>query len=91
MDLEILTPEQKIIKYLATTGYLTSVGDVSKALEDSDYADYLITGDGLYDEIVDSGIIGGDCNHESLTNEEIQEVFDNDYMRNNSSKNKLTK
>lgn len=83
-----LTLEQKIIKKLALQGYITNVGDVTTALEDNEYAKKLITGNdvpGLDDEINGSG--GSDtpaeCNHEALTNEEIQEVFDNDEETNN--------
>lgn len=74
-----LTLEQKIVKHLALQGYLTNVGDVTTALEDNEYAKKLITGNavpGIDDEIDGSG--GSDCDHEALTNEEIQEVFDND-------------
>lgn len=74
-----LTLEQKIVKYLAKKGYITNVGDVTTALRDNEYAKKLITGNdipGLDDEIETGG--SDDCDHESLTNEEIQEVFDND-------------
>lgn len=75
-----LSIEQKIIKHLANTGFLSSVGDVAEALKRQQYAEWLITGDGLDDEVKEQygENIGGDCGHESLTNEEIQEVFDND-------------
>lgn len=71
--------EQKIVKYLAKKGYITNVGDVITALKDNEYAKKLITGNdipGLADEIEIGG--SGDCDHEALSNEEIQEVFDND-------------
>lgn len=74
-----LTLEQKIVKHLALQGYLTNVGDVTTALKDNEYAKKLITGNdipGIDDEIDGSG--EADCDHEALTNEEIQEVFDND-------------
>ena len=75
-----LTTEQKIIKYLAELGSITQVGEVSKALIDQDYAEFLITGNGLEDEVREEygENIEGDCDHESLSNEEIQVVFDND-------------
>lgn len=77
------TLEQKIIKYLADKGYITNVGDVITALKDFTYAEKMITGNeipGLKDDIEEEGIGGGstECDHEALTNEEIQEVFDND-------------
>lgn len=78
--MEELTLEQKIIKKLALQGYLTNVGDVTTALKDNEYAKKLITGNdipGIDDEIDGSG--EADCDHEALTNPEIQEVFDNDY------------
>ena len=75
-----LTLEQKIIKKLALQGYLTNVGDVTTALENNEYAKKLITGNdipGLDDEI-DGSNNPAECDHEALTNDEIQEVFDND-------------
>ena len=80
-----LTLEQKIIKKLALQGYLTNVGDVTTALKDNEYAKKLITGNdipGLDDETGGSDT-PAECNHEALTNEEIQEVFDNDEETNN--------
>jgi hypothetical protein len=86
--MEGLTLEQKIIKYLADKGYITNVGDVITALKDFSYAEKMVTvkGEpGLKDDIKDAiisgevdGEVSGDCDHEPLTNEEIQEVFDND-------------
>lgn len=84
-----LTLEQKIVKYLADKGYITNVGDVTRALKDVLYAEKMVSveGDpGIKDDIKDAIISGeiegdvnmGDCDHESLTNEEIQRVFDND-------------
>ena len=69
-----LTLEQKIIQYLANIKGLTNVGDVATALKDPEYAKILVTGNGLDDEIQNEN-----CNHKTLTNEEIKEVFDNDY------------
>lgn len=67
-----LTNDQKVIKYLALTRMLTQVGEVTAALEDPEYATELLDFD-----IPEDGE-GGDCNHEALTIDEIQEVFDND-------------
>jgi hypothetical protein len=89
VDTRVLTLEQKIIKHLADKGYITNVGDVTRALRDILYAENLITGNttpGIVDDVkqeIESGNIEiegvtGDCDHEPLTNEEIQEVFDND-------------
>lgn len=96
---EKMTLEQKIVKHLADKGYITNVGDVTRALREILYAELMITGNpipGLKDEI-EEGIISGDidintddiCDHEPLSNDEIQEVFDNDYYEKeeqNSSK-----
>ena len=90
-----LTLEQKIVKYLAEKGYITNVGDVITALKDFKYAEKMITvknAPGIKDDIkeeIESGNIEidgvtGDCNHEALTNDEIQEVFDNDNKEANS-------
>ena len=84
-----LTLEQKIVKYLADKGYITNVGDVITALKDFTYAEKMISGndvpslkDDIKEEIESGNIeiegVTGDCNHEALTNDEIQEVFDND-------------
>lgn len=81
-----LTLEQKIVLHLAKKGYLTHAGDVTTALKDNEYAKKLITGNaipGIDDEIDGSG--ESDCDHEALTNEEIQEVFDNDNDKNNET------
>lgn len=87
--MEELTLEQKIVKALASKGYITRVGDVTKALRDVLYAEKMVSAEGapgIKDDIEDAIISGeidgevnmGDCDHEPLTNEEIQEVFDND-------------
>lgn len=84
-----LTLEQKIVKTLARKGYITNVAAVSAALKDILYAEKMVSVEGkpgIKDDIKDAIISGeidgevntGDCDHESLTNEEIQEVFDND-------------
>ena len=52
-----LTLEQKIIEHLAKKGYITNVGDVTRALQDVLYADKMITAqgkDGLKDDIEDA-------------------------------------
>lgn len=84
-----LTLEQKIVYFLAKKGYITNVGDVITALKDFSYAEKMVSAEGepgIKDDIkegIESGNIEidgvtGDCDHKSLTNEEIQEVFDND-------------
>ena len=89
MDTSKLTLEQKVVLHLAKKGYLTNSGDIQRALKEFEYANRMITAlnePGLKDDIkdaIESGEIEGgggsaDCEHESLTNEEIQEVFDND-------------
>ena len=67
-----MTNEQKIIHYLASIGQLTNVGEVCAALEDPEYAKYLTSID-----VPEDGELA-ECDHESLSNSEIQEVFDND-------------
>ena len=76
IDTTNLSVEQKIVLHLAKTGYLTSTGDITRALAEQSYAEYLVTGNGLSDEGIGDAI----CDHEALTNEEIQEVFDNDFV-----------
>ena len=89
MDTNNLTLEQKIVYFLAKKGYITNVGDVITALKDFSYAEKMVTSNetpGLKDDIkeeIEAGNIeiegvGGACDHEALTNDEIQEVFDND-------------
>jgi hypothetical protein len=75
-----MTIEQKIVADLAKKKILTRPYVISKAMDEAEYAKIIITGDGLDDEVKEQygENIGGDCDHESLTNEEIQEVFDND-------------
>lgn len=80
IDTTKLSAEQKVILHLAKIGYLTAGGDIQRALRDQKYAEFLVTGNGLSDEL--PGCDDPDhehCNHEAMTNEEIQEVFDNDY------------
>ena len=66
-----LTIEQKIVKHLANLRILNNVGDVTAALKDPEYANFLVIGN-------TGGVDDGDCDHEALTNPEIQVVFDND-------------
>lgn len=73
-----LTIEQKIIRYLAETGSFSQIGEVAEALKNPKYAEYLITGNGLTDEIEDAGLGNAECDHEPLNQEEIDEVFNND-------------
>ena len=76
--MEDLTIEQKIVRLLARKGYITKVGDVTKALKDVKYAEKLIIGtSGEIPDINDDGTIA-DCEHKALTTDEIQQVFDND-------------
>ena len=93
--MEKLTLEQKVILHLAKKGYITNAGDIQRALKEFEYADKMILAEGdpgLKDDIkeeIESGNIEiegvtGDCNHEALTNDEIQEVFDNDNEEVNS-------
>lgn len=84
--MKTLTIEQKIVKHLANKGYITHVGDVLRALAEPEYAERLIIGTtGEIPDINDDGTIDGDCDHEALTNKEIQEVFDNDYYEKKGS------
>ena len=87
--MENLTLEQKVVLHLAKKGYLTSAGDIQRALKEFEYADQMVRAEGdpgLKDDIkkgITSGEIeiegiGEECAHDALTNEEIQEVFDND-------------
>lgn len=89
MNTENMTLEQKIVYFLAKKGYITNVGDVITALKDFSYAEKMVSVEGepgIKDDIkegIESGNIEIEgvtigCDHKSLTNEEIQEVFDND-------------
>lgn len=82
-----MTLEQKIVYFLAEKGYITNLSAVFAALKDVSFAEEVVTilgKTGIKDDIenaIRSGEIDidiDDCDHESLTNEEIQEVFDND-------------
>lgn len=93
--MEELTLEQKIVYFLAKKGYITNVGDVITALKDFTYAEKMVSAKnepGIKDDIkeeIESGKleiegVTGECEHEALTNDEIQEVFDNDNKEANS-------
>lgn len=71
-----LTNDQKIICSLANRKLITQVGEVAAALEDPEYAIELLNFDVPEDNEIGGG--DGECDHEALTIEEIQEVFDND-------------
>lgn len=72
-----LTTEQKVIKRLAELGLITKVGEVHESLTNPEYADKILT-DSNNNDIIDNEINSTECDHEALTNDEIQEVFDND-------------
>jgi hypothetical protein len=111
IDISKLTLEQKVVLRLAELGYITSYGDIQRALNDMQYANYMISAvqddgkinpdidtdnDGVadenpnFDDIIanapgvpecdgeDGDHVIIECDHEALTPEEIQEVFDND-------------
>jgi hypothetical protein len=82
--------EQKIVLYLADLGYITDVVAATAALEHQNIADWLITGDGLQDEVeeaIESGEIEVDtCDHEALTGDEINQVFEPGIIENEENK-----
>lgn len=71
-----LTNDQKIICSLANRKLITQVGEVAAAMEDPEYAIELLNFNVPEDDEIGGG--DGECDHEALTIEEIQEVFDND-------------
>lgn len=98
-----LTLEQKVVLRLAEMGFLTSGGDIQRAMKEFQYANYMISpinddgslhpeidkdNDGIPDNttikenienatgIECDGNCEAECDHEALTNEEIQDVFD---------------
>lgn len=79
MPISDLTIEQKVIYYLTKIGLIPNLTEAWEALRNPDYADFLVTGNGLSDEF---GSESADCDHESLSVDEIQEVFDNDEEQN---------
>lgn len=87
-DMKNMSIEQKIVYHLADSGFITSVGDVQEAMKSLNYAKWLITGDGIEDDVkdaIDKGEIEveGLCDHEPLSNPEIDVVFDNDDQQTN--------
>lgn len=66
--------EQKVISKLAKNGFITSVIDVSNALESVEYAQTLFGGQGLEGDLEDSGYIIA----ESLSADEIKSIFKHD-------------
>lgn len=75
MDDKNLTPEQKIIKLLAEHRLITDTSLIAPALADASIAEEIIN---KYEDIIPDCPESGECDHEPLTNEEIQVVFDND-------------
>lgn len=78
-----LSIEQRIIHELARRGLITNVGDVTRALKDIIYAEQILAlegNPGITDDVRNDAESGAMdiCVHRALTNEEIQEVFDND-------------
>lgn len=82
--------EQKIVLYLADLGYITDVVAATAALEYQNIAEWMITGDGLQDEVeeaIESGEIEVDtCDHEALTGDEINQVFEPGIIENEENK-----
>lgn len=67
-----LTTEQKIIRLLAEKKLFTDVTLIGSALADADIADQIIN---EYEDLIPDN---PECDCQSLSNEEIQVVFDND-------------
>lgn len=82
--------EQKIVLYLADLGYITDVVAATAALEYQNIAEWMITGDGLQDEVeeaIESGEIEVDaCDHEALTGDEINRVFEPGIIKDEENK-----
>lgn len=70
------TTEQKIIFHLADSGVLTNVTLVAPALQDPKIAEEIFKYND--DPIIPDDPESSECDHESLSNDEIQVVFDND-------------
>ena len=105
INISDLTLEQKVVLRLAELGFLTSAGDIRRAMNEFQYANYLITpinDDGTVDTDSDADGVpdkgedaienapglpndcecDGDhiiveCEHQPLSIDEIQDVFDN--------------
>lgn len=70
IDISKLSIEQRVVLHLARKGFLTAGGDIQRALVDQEYAERLVLG-------INGGI--PECDHDILSNEQIKEVFTNDY------------
>ena len=71
-----MTVEQKVLRLLTELRLINDVTLISAAMDDSEVAERILN---MYGDFIPDGDVGeGDCDHEALTNEEIQEVFDND-------------
>lgn len=68
-----MTVEQKVLRLLTEMRLINDVTLISAAMDDPKIADDIINN--TYGDIIPDE---GDCDHDALTNEEIQEVFDND-------------
>ena len=75
-----LTTEQKILALLAENCIITDTTLISSALKDADIAEQIVKYGDLIQDDDDNPEGDGDCecDHEALSNEEIQIVFDND-------------
>lgn len=80
IDTSKLSVEQKVVLHLAKTGFLTNGGDIQRALVDQPYAEYLVTGNGLSDDFPSCDDPDHEhCDHEPLSNDEIERVFTEDF------------
>lgn len=80
IDTSKLTVEQKVVLHLAEIGFLTNGGDIQRALRDPEYAKFLVTGNGLADDFPSCDDPDHEhCDHEPLSNEEIERVFTEDF------------
>ena len=70
-----LTIEQKVLKLLAELRLMNDVTLIGPAMLDPEVAERIIN---LYGDFIPDFDEDGDCDHVALTNDEIQEVFDND-------------
>lgn len=71
-----MTVEQKILKLLAEMRLINDATLIAPAMDDPEVAERIIN---MYGDFIPDGDVGeGDCDHEALSNDEIQEVFDND-------------
>lgn len=70
-----LTIEQKVLRLLAELRLMNDVTLIGPAMLDPVEAEKIIN---IYGDFIPDFDGDGDCDHDALTNEEIQEVFDND-------------